>query len=287
MIRLSWALIGLAAGSALALLSGCAAAMSQIDALAYLVQAGQLSSDPALYRKHDWPAPDGYQVSDSVLRADGTVLQTFDFAPWGSAEFGSDGGQLLTVGADGTVRVLETRDGGKPYDQFFVGRKCWNWSTLSPGTGWIVWRADIGLTPRAFVATLGDSADPNACPPLNRALTRYWTGSGIFPFRFSAEPVERLVELVVSEHYDHAAIAASVNMERMYFGRGWGLIGWEAWSKTRTDGYQIADRCPRTPWRDTPAADGFRLADCRIWTNIVTPPEGSSVWTVDQFGWPQ
>ncbi|MES2146217.1 MAG: hypothetical protein V4491_00045 [Pseudomonadota bacterium] len=285
MIRLSWALIGLAAGSALMLLSGCAGAMSQSDAMAYLVQAGQLSSDVALYRKHDWPA-DGYQISDSVLRADGKVLQTFDFAPWGSAEFGSDGGQMLEIGADGTVRVLETRDGGKPYDQFFVGRKCWNWSTLSPGTGWLVWKADVGPAPRAAIATLGDSADPNACPPLNRALTRYWSGIGMFPFRAGGANVDRMVQVIASEHYDHASITASVNMERMYFGRGWGLIAWEAWSKTRADGYRITERCPPIPWRDTPAADGYRLVDCRIWTNIVTQPEGS-VWVVDQFGWPQ
>ncbi len=286
MIRLALALLGLAAGSALVLLSGCAGAMSQTDALAYLVQAGQLSSDPALFRKHDWPAPGGYQISDSVLRADGKILQTFDFAPFGSAEFGSDGGQLLTVDADGTVRVIETRDGGKPYDQFFVGPKCWDWKLFGRGTGWLVWKADISTVPHAVIATLGDSSDPNACPPLNRALTRYWSGIGIFPFRFGAEPVERMLQVMVSEHYDHASIDASENMERMYFARGWGLMAWEAWSKTRTDGYQIDERCPPIPWRDTPAADGFRLADCRIWTNVVAQPTGST-WTADQFGWPQ
>jgi hypothetical protein len=235
---------------------------------------------PQCWRKHDWG---NHQISDSYRRPDRSVVQTFDFAPFGTAEFGSDGGQLLKVQPDGTVVIPETRDGGKPYEQYFVGLNCFNFGTFSYGTGWVVWKADVTSTPKETVALLAGSANPNACPALSRALTRYWSGAAAwFPFKFQQALTYLYLDLIVSEHYNGATIASSVNMERMFFSRrSYGLIAWEAWSKTRPDGSDIANRCPEVPWRHTPEADGYRLVDCRVWTDIV-----SDNFVPVNFTWP-
>jgi len=103
----------------------------------FLVQGTpeQKSIDQVTYRKHDYPLPNGYQVDDSVLLPDGRILQTFAYPPFGPANFAKgDGGQIVSING-ATVLFTETRDGGKPNDQYFVGPNC-------GGTGWVVFRND-------------------------------------------------------------------------------------------------------------------------------------------------
>src|SRR5215467_7353090 len=96
------------------------------DLTVFLVQGTpeQKSVDQVTYRKHDYPPPNGYQVDDSVLLPDGRILQTFSYPPFGPANFAKgDGGQIVSINGS-TVLFTETRDGGKPNDQYFVGPNC-------------------------------------------------------------------------------------------------------------------------------------------------------------------
>jgi hypothetical protein len=275
--------IGFVILSSLVLVSSHAKADDSIDYLVQLNCAGtnlQDSTTPQCWRKHDWG---NYQISDSYIRQDGFVVQTFDFSPFGTMEIVRDGGQILRVQSNGTVVVAETRDGGKPYEQYFVGERCFDFKTWTYGTGWIVWKSDVNQSPRSTIATLADSDSLNKCPHLSRALTRYWSGQGVwFPFDLGSGLVYKNLDLVVSEHYNNASIDASINMERMYFSRhAYGLVAWEAWSKIRSPGDDISVRCPETPWRHTPEGDGYKLVDCRVWTNIV--PDN---FVPTSFSWP-
>jgi hypothetical protein len=240
----------------------------------------QDQTTPQCWRKHDWG---NYQISDSYRRSDRAFVQTFDFSPFGAMEAPGDGGQVLKVQPDGIVIITQTRDGGKPYEQYFVGPRCFDFRTFSYGTGWIVWKPDISMAPKATVALLAGSSDPNACPPLSRALTRYWSSPVTwFPFKIQQAETYLFLDLIISEHYDAGTIASSINMERMYFSRRYyGLIAWEAWSKNRRPLPDAGMRCPEVPWRHTPEADGYRLADCRIWTDIR-----SDNFVPMNFAWP-
>jgi len=119
----------------------------------FLVQGTpeQKSIDQVTYRKHDYPLPNGYQVDDSVLLPDGRILQTFVYPPFGPANFAKgDGGQIVSING-ATVLFTETRDGGKPNDQYFVGPNC-------GGTGWVVFRNDAPTSRWAtLVARLNDN----------------------------------------------------------------------------------------------------------------------------------
>src|SRR5216683_2915511 len=108
----------------------------------YLVQS---PGPPYTSRRFDWL---GGQASDSYRDVSGRVVQTFDFAPFGTFEAAADGGQIAIVDARGVVRFTETRDGGRPANQFFVGLGVWDWRLFRWGTGWIVWLPDIGSIPK-------------------------------------------------------------------------------------------------------------------------------------------
>lgn len=239
------------------------------DPLSYIVQArtdGSLATvhDMLTTRRHDWPLPLGYEVSDSVLLDDGRVLQTFSFAPWGPFNLANgDGGQIAQVGADGFVRFTETRDGGTPYLQYFVGQK-------NGGTGWIVFGIDAPTGKwRELVALLAKSNWSDAQPPLSKAFTRYRLETITYPWSFDGTPGWMHLPTVVSEHYDHDTISASQAMERSYFAQGFGLVRWEAWGRTEESGISdMAERYQHVDYSDPPAS-GWYLDDIRTYTNAV------------------
>ncbi|MBV9859947.1 MAG: hypothetical protein JO038_07585 [Alphaproteobacteria bacterium] len=240
--------------------------------------ARQRAADPMFYRRHDWPAPSGYQTDDSVLRDDGkAVIDLFSFAPFeGFVAAHGDGGQIMVADSD-TVRIAQTQDGGTPGMQYFVGPNC-------GGTGWIAFRTDAP-TGRyaALVATLSDRPDPNACPRrLAKAYTRYRLETIALPFIIGDARRDLTAPTVISEHYDRDTVERATAMERTYFAQGWGLVRWEAWTASGRAGSGLDRRCPPLAYSEAPAA-GWRLADCRIWTNIA-PADGSL--SVDGVGWP-
>jgi len=244
-----------------------------VDPLAFIVQArpdGSLATvhDVLTERRRDWPLPLGWEASDSVLMDDGAALQTFSFAPFGPFNLANgDGGQILKVGRDGFVRATQTRDGGKPYMQYFVGEG-------SGGTGWIFFGIDAPTGKwRELIATLSGERWAGARPILSRAFTRY----RLELIRFDFHPAGvRWLNTIVSEHYDGEAIAGSSAMERSYFARGFGLVRWEAWGRTEAAPVSdLAERYQHVAFSDPPAT-GWFLDDVRTYTNVV-PCEPTAV----------
>ena len=185
------------------------------DPLSFLVQAGSdgklmRTTDLVSWRRHDWPLPHGYEISDSLLRPDGRVVQTFDITPYGQfTPAHGDGGQVVEIGSDGFVRFLITQDGGKPGLQYFVGQKC-------GGTGWIVFGNDAPTgTWRGIVATLSGQA-VDMCPgQLNQARTQYRLEQVTFPFAVDGVQIEpRTLPTIISEHYTGGSVATAANVER-------------------------------------------------------------------------
>lgn len=248
-------------------------AVTIADPLAFIVQArpdGALATvhDMLTERRHDYPLPIGWEVSDSVLMDDGAALQTFSFAPFGPFSLANgDGGQILRVGRDGFVRASQTRDGGKSYMQYFVGEGI-------GGTGWIFFGIDAPTGSwRELVATLAGSSWAGARPALSKAFTRY----RMEIIRFDLHPAGiRWLDTIVSEHYDGATILGSSALERSYFAKGFGLIRWEAWGRTEAPPVtDLAARYQHVTYSDPPAA-GWFLDDVRTYTNVV-PCEPTAV----------
>jgi hypothetical protein len=124
---------------------------------------------------------------------------------------------------NGFVRSVATRDGGRPHMQFFVG---------DGGTGWIFFGVDASTGSwRELVATLGESSWSGFKPAeFGRAIMRYRLEPVAFTFAVDGVTETRTVRTIISEHYDHDSIPGSAAMERSYFGKGYGLLRWEAWA---------------------------------------------------------
>lgn len=237
------------------------------DPLAYIVQTrpdGSLATvhDLLTERRHDWPLPEGWARSESVMLDDGSVFQAFSFVrPEHQA---GNGGQVVKVGADGFVRSVATRDGGKSHLQYFVGEGV-------GGTGWIFFGVDAPTGSwRELVATLAESSWSGFRPAeFGRAFTRYRLEPVAFTFAVNGALEKRTVQTIISEHFDRDSIPGSAAMERSYFGKGYGLLRWEAWG--RTIEAPIADLDQRYQWvaYSDPPGDGWHLDDIRTYTNLV------------------
>jgi len=212
--------------------------------------------------RHDWPLPVGYVALSNVAEGNSTARQSWDFAPFGSYEpERGDGFQVAEVGADRWVRFTSTRDGGKPYVQHFVGQRC-------GGTGWLVFGADAPTgTWREVLATLHIEQVPTTCVPIRfgTALTRYIRSNVEYPFAVRGAHSTRMIDTIVSEHYDFATVAQSEALERSYFGQGYGLLRWEAWRKTPPPIGDLPERCTAIAY-SAPPAPGWHLNDCRTYT---------------------
>jgi hypothetical protein len=236
----------------------------------------QRASDPMFQRRHDWPAPTGFQIEDSVARGDGhDVVSTWSYPPFGPfVAANGDGGEVFV--SDGTtVRIAVTQDGGKPGLQYFVGRAC-------GGTGWIVFRNDVPTGKWAdLVAALGDSPDPDVCKDNSRSYTRYRLEHVRIPFIINGVRQDPIIPTIISEHYTGRSLATATALERFFLGQGWGQLIWEAWGPG-APAIDLSARCPGTAW-SVPPVSGWQLHDCRYATNIV-PADGSL--SVTGFGWP-
>ena len=235
----------------------------------------QRASDPMKMRRHDWPAPDGYEAQDAVVGPGGPEL-FWSFAPFGPfvASHG-DGGEVYAI--DGrTVRIAFTQDGGKPYLQGFYGAHC-------GGTGWIAFRGDAPTGRWAsLVARLSDRPTPSLCMAFSSSLTRYRLEDVPAPWIIRGARRAITLPTVIAEHYDRATLEASRNMERSFFAKGVGRIIWEAWTTGKPNGDGLAARCPGTPW-STPPDAGWVLSDCRYATNLVAD---DGTMSGERFGWP-
>jgi hypothetical protein len=239
------------------------------DPLAFIVQTKPDGSRATVHdllteRRHDWPLPIGWARSESVLMDDGSALQAFTFVRPEHAA--GNGGQVVKAGADGFVRSIATRDGGKSHLQYFVGEGV-------GGTGWIFFGVDAptGMW-RELVATLAESSWSGFKPApadFGRAFTRYRLERVAFPFAFDGVTEIRTVETIISEHFDRDSIPGSVAMERSYFGKGYGLLRWEAWGRTVEP--PIGDVDQRYQWvaYSDPPGEGWHLDDIRTYTNVV------------------
>jgi len=232
---------------------------------------------PMLWRRRDWPAPEGYQIEDSFAGAAGAPETIWSYPPFGPFNVrNGDGGEVYAASRNGTIIITETQDGGRPgMLQHFVGPRC-------GGTGWLVAK---GAPPTgrwaSAVATLSVSGDPNTCPPLDKAFTRWRLETVSIPFIVSGAARTIAVSTLISEHYDGASLATAQHLERAFYGKGWGRLIWEAWGLTPAT-VDLKERCPGTIW-SRPPLPGWQLEDCRFSTNIVA---AKPVLTGAAFGWP-
>lgn len=281
------------------------------------VQAGRLPFEPGCersrplsageslpYRKHDWPGaadaaaqPRGYQASDSLL---GTlvgrpaILQTFDFGG-GRRVFSrldpADGGQAVFV-QDGAAASPMTQDGGDGV-QWFQAPDC---RPGEPAPGWLFAALPLSEAWQERVVRLNKARGPGQCPTaFSPSLTRWRTARIDLPWREAADGAvaAATVEAIVSEHFGGAGVEGADHLERFWFVRGLGLARWERWeniAKSRLPGRDrmaatIAEsrRCPAIAFGDPPA-DGWRLVDCRTWTNMARAAPGAPLAALE---WPE
>jgi len=264
--------------------------------------------DPVLWRKHDWGNFDGpaggWQASDSVMARRGNVWfvdQTFDFGAPSANNAGhpdayfrfdqNDGGDAIRIVGD-TASAFLTQDGGKPGLQWFIGPGC-----TQPGprryVSWVLFKADIDTAWRSVVAELGDDPEDTCPSRFHHAFTRYRLALEPFPFQRPTQddgPIRQMATLptILVEHYDARSIDRAHALERFYFARHLGKLRWEAWSKkpdqaSQAEALAHSGRCADLP-DSTPPGIGWRMIDCRMWTNIVRSTQPN--WRVRDFGWP-
>lgn len=236
----------------------------------------QTASDPMLERRHDWPAPTGYQISDSFVYDDGSTYETtWSYPPFGSANIAAgDGGEVYKIDGS-TVRISATQDGGKTFLQGFYGASC-------GGTGWVLFRTDAPTGSWAsVVAVLDDYAVPSPCKAATQQYTQYRMENVTIPFIINNQIVQKTLPTIISEHYTATSIGKAAGMERSFMAQGVGRVIWESWTKT-PPASDISGRCPGTAWSVAPAP-GWYFSDCRYSTNIQ-PADG--LLTGNSFAWP-
>lgn len=229
-------------------------------------------------RRGDWgPNDSPYSMQDSTLGA-GYALTTWMFS--GDTQFVAahgDGGEVYAVN-NGNLVATQTQDGGTPQMQYFVG-----------GTGWVYFPLTVGVCSSGWtqlIATLnislGAPTPPNG---LNTAPTRACLYPNMpFPAIVNGQHVTLTADTIITEHYSGGPgidVASSTALERDWFAKGYGRIGWAAWNV----GAQPVDPV-RYPAGGMPMNDqtmgGAVMNDVRIWTNIVKV----APFRVADFGWP-
>jgi hypothetical protein len=307
----------IAAGLALLLLGASVARAQTGFPYNFLVQSRvdgvpQAYGDPLILRRHDFgpgampvsgdaPSPLGYAASDNVNLWTDAVAQTWSYCdptqiplcnPTAFTRSRGDGGQIIAVDGDGVVRFWATQDGSYNGLQFFVGNLC-PLPGITPATngdGWVLFDNQVASGDVATwvtrVAQLAISkVSPTACPPLGPGYTRYMREPTEFLFQAAGVPTSPLLlDTILTEHYDHATIDDSVNMERNYFAQGFGNLRWESWTTSLPPGADLAARCPPLSTNGYySVGPGWYLRECRNWTNFVLAPAN---FTLQTYGWP-
>jgi hypothetical protein len=251
--------------------------------------------DPVRWRKHDWGV---------IARRNGVAFvdQTFDFgAPAtdnpGHADLfyqfdSNDGGDAIMIAGD-TASIFLTQDGGSHGLLWFVGPGCANGGP-EHYLAWLLFKSDASAEWRSMIAQAWHEHEDSCPAKLVPAFTRYKLVSETFPVQrveTNGAAASRNVTLptVVVEHYDRRSLEEAHAMERFYYARGLGKVRWESWSIDDKWAAQAATlagsgRCAAIADSAAPAL-GWRMIDCRMWTNIVmdTAPPG---WKVRDFNWP-
>jgi hypothetical protein len=256
----------------------------------------QKGSDPIRWQRADIGSNGNawYYVSDSVVSDNGQFI----FQPWLAGHQApyfnppNDGGQ--TIVTDGWfARFASTQDGGYPNQYWFTGPGC-------GGTGWTIIDARRGISSSpgnwtATVALLGNSRDagndPNSCPPMSRALTRWQLLPVSMPWILYGAPLQWITtQTLISEHYSGADPNSAPQMERFFFGYHYGEILWENWGRSPSPSpNDLAQRClgyaiqgeSGAGWYQ-PTGGTWYLNDCRQYTQVIAAPGG----TYNQLGWP-
>lgn len=218
------------------------------DPMAYLAQSVRPDGNPATplhatdplgYRRTDIG---GYQIEDTFLIADNAAITTFAYPPFGTFNpANGDGGERMVF--DGTsARIDATQDGSAPGVMPFDGPD-----------GWLLFRTDATGSNTCVVATLG----------IAQSYTCYSVQTVNYP---GLGPVMS----VVTDHYNTGDLSRATAMERIFLGRGWGRLVWQAWNSAAvpTRSPELDQRCPDFGWSAPPKA-GWVLNDCRIVTTII------------------
>lgn len=255
----------------------------------------RLESDAPRSHRHDWPgvedasaSPSGYQRSDAYLiLRDGrpVAVQTFDFGTGGRA-FGvfdkgrGDGGQIVEI--DGPAAAFTMTEDGGDGVQWFAGARCAGEEDPLK-SGWLIFSSTLGEDWTQSVARLKKVRSRGACPWFfSRSLTRWRRRTIGWPFLKEGRAERRIrLDTAISEHYGAEEVQRSDHLERFFFAKGAGPIRWERWQNLaksdRGAGEQAAKlaqsrRCPPVEGSAAPA-EGWVMADCRTWTNIVVSRE--------------
>jgi len=254
---------------------------------------------PLMWHKKDWPGPYDGLFSDSVWTASGGVLSTFSTEPDHPWVPPNDGGDIYAIQATGgtgaTALVLKTQTGDIGHAYYFIGANC-------GGTGWVLFKNDLPVLPSYWLggnagwgsvtAQIGQSNSPNGCAPLSPAFTQYHLELIDVPFIMFGTRQTLRVPTIVSEHYDGTTPRNAKNLERFYFGLGWGKLGWQYYSADPPTRGDISGACPDMPIDGSGATTSYlppfpnaQLTDCRIWTNIVSA-DGRFALRDYGWGWP-
>ena len=100
-------------------------------------------------------------------------------------------------------------------------------------------------------------------------------------------------DIIVSEHFGGGSVARADHLERFFLARGLGLVRWERWenfsisrlARREEMAATIAGqgRCPGLDF-SAPPAEGWRMVDCRTWTNMVRATAAAPLRALD---WPE
>lgn len=175
----------------------------------------------------------------------------------------------------GTVKIMQTQDGGTPFMQYFVGP-----DDGSPLSGWIV-ADNTAPTGRwkAIVAQLGIATTPDAkLSGYSKSYTRWRLEDVTYEAVVFGEARQITIPTIISEHYDGDSIETSSALERSFYAQGFGRAAWEAWRRNGTS----TTRKTGTDWSTSPA-EGWVFGDGG--NNMRFEKQNGSV-TVNSYGWP-
>lgn len=209
----------------------------------YLAKPSVSLNDPIRERRFDLG---NYVLFDAFKVADNSFITAWSFPPFEKfVPENGDGGEQYAI-EDRVLYIDYTRDGGKPYNQYF-------------GKGWIVARDDPTYEWKSIVA-IGPDGDKH--------FTRYCLRSVSFPV------LGGTVNCIISEHYDGPTIKDSSNMERIFLGYKYGRLCWQAFNKGGPKAGNVLEidptRAPDFGWN---TVEGWSLYDTRVSTNLI-PVDG-------------